>query len=131
MAPFIMTCLLDARQFPVLKHYLHQIQNIKSTAGNKGVLFLLNLPALERRLWCKVLTQQCKVLSQKFGCIGLCRFCCDETETLTGTGIMYLGRADSNARFSHIQFMEAPPACGCRFWSYHDVCRAAIQRYGQ
>ena len=101
MAPFIMTCLLYARQIPVLPDFIGHIQRIKSAAGDDVVLFLLSFPVQDTTRWSRRLTKT-------FACAGKTYIREDETGTPTGQAVMLLGKAKANAMLSHVQFMETP-----------------------
>ena len=101
MAPLVMTCLLDARQVPLLPDFIRQIQRIKSAAGGGVVLFLLSFPVQHTKLWSRV-------LHKTFACDGDTYFCGDETDTATGQAVMFFSKAKANAMLSHVQFMESP-----------------------
>ena len=55
MALMVVTCLLDARQVPLLPDFTRQIQRIKSAANGEVVLFLLSFPVQHTKLWSRVL----------------------------------------------------------------------------
>ena len=105
MAPLVMTCLLDARQVPLLPDFTRQIQRIKSAAGGGVVLFLLSFPVQHTKIWSQV-------LAKTFACDGETYFCGDGTDVPTGQAVMFFGKAKANAMLSHFQFMESPPGHG-------------------
>ena len=105
MAPLVMTCLLDARQVPLLPDFTRQIQRIKSAADGGVVLFLLSFPVQHTKIWSQV-------LDKTFACDCKTYFCGDGTDVPTGQAVMFFGKGKANAMLSHFQFMESPPGHG-------------------
>ena len=106
-----MICLLDARQIPSIRDFIHQIKQVKSSAGDEGVLFLLSFPVERIELWKKVLV---KSFSEEQGYENVAHYYVEKEDgTLLGQAVMTLGGINANAILSHVDFIEAPPAIGC------------------
>ena len=82
MAPLVMTCLLDARQVPLLPDFTRQIQRIKSAADGGVVLFLLSFAVQHTKIWSQV-------LDKTFACDGETYFCGDGTDVPTGQAVIF------------------------------------------
>ena len=61
MAPFVMMCLLDARQIPNLEDIIRYVQQVKYAAGDDGVPFPLNFPVQDIASWQSKLTEHSQI----------------------------------------------------------------------
>ena len=111
MALLFLICCLDARHFPLLLDFIHQIKQVKVSAGDRAVLFLLSFPVQHIELWQQVLVRS---FSKEEGYENVVHyFCNDYEEGITlGQAVLLLGKVNENAMLSHVQFMAAPPAAG-------------------
>ena len=106
MAPFVMICLLDARQIPDLSDFIGYVQQVKSAAGDEVVLFLLSFPVQNIARWHRKLTET-------FASKGVIYCCGDESGTPTGQIVLQLGEAKANTKLSHVQIIECSPDYDC------------------
>ena len=49
-------CFVDARHFHTIPKFIDKIKQVKSSANNEAVIFLLKLPVQHVKLWRDVLT---------------------------------------------------------------------------
>ena len=105
MTPFFLVCFLDARQFETLQKITNQIKQIKASAGDRNVLFLLSVPVQHTKIWAQMLARSFN--DGKF--VGAHD---SEQGTVLGQAVLFFRRDDDKTRLSHVEFIPAPPACG-------------------
>ena len=104
-------CFLDARHFQILPKFIDQIKQVKSSANNEAVIFLLKLPAQHVKLWRDVLT---RTFSEQQGYQKVKQYYCeDEDDNTVGQAIICLGELQATTVILHVEILQAPPAFGC------------------
>ena len=104
-------CFLDARHFSILPEFIEQIQQVKSSADNEAVIFLLKLPEKHIKLWRDVLT---RAFSEQQGYRNVMQYYCeDDFGNTIGQAVLCLGELHATTVLVHVDILKAPPAYGC------------------
>jgi len=104
-------CFLDAHHFPTLPKFIDQIKQVRSSADNEAVIFLLKLPVKHIKLWRDVLTRS---FSKQQGYQHVVQYYCeDDIGNTIGQAVICLGELKATTVLVHVEILEAPPAYGC------------------
>ena len=104
-------CFLDAHHFPTLPKFIDQIKQVRSSADNEAVIFLLQLPVKHVKLWRDVLTRS---FSKQQGYQHVVQYYCeDDIGNTIGQAVICLGELKATTVLVHVEILEAPPAYGC------------------
>ena len=104
-------CFLDARHFPTLQKIIYRIKQVTASATDEAVLFFLSFPVQQVEIWKRVLI---RTFSKKEGYENVTHYylgCLEEADS-TGQAAICIGKLIQKQRFSHVQFVHAPPAHG-------------------
>ena len=105
-------CCLDARHFPTLPDIINKIKQVKASASNEAVLFLLSFPVQHVELWRRVLV---RTFSRREGYANVIQYHldCVDVDISIGQAAICIGEMKAKAMLSHVQFVRSPPAHGC------------------
>ena len=109
MAPFFLVCFLAACHFETLQKIIHQIKQIKASASDWNVLFLLvsrcSIPNYAHKC-----LQDPLAKSKAIDSLGACD---REVGTVLGRAVLFFFcKNDDNTKLSHVEFISTPPAFG-------------------
>ena len=108
MTSFVMTCLLEARRGVYINNLISTIKRITASADTEVLLFLLNLPLAQIKLWQAVLV---KTFCKAKGYDNVSHYHLDDEEggDPLGRAVIFFGKLEANATLSYVQFLHAPP----------------------